>query len=99
MPYELVISRAAFEDIDEAFTYYEQELAGLGERFLENLESAYQKLALRPQHFGFIDANKSLRDVSIDQFPFVVIFQIHLERVLILRVFHTSRNPRSLKFR
>ncbi len=93
MEYDLLISPTAFDETDNAYDYYENQLPGLGKRFLKSLEEAYQKLSHTPQYYTYINFEKDLRDIKIKDFPFVVIFQIMNEKVLVLRVFNTNRNP------
>ena len=64
-----------------------------GNRFLQSLEETYKKLTHLPKNYGFITKSKDLRDVKIQNFPFVVIFQIINNKIIVLRVFNTNRNP------
>ena len=98
MQYKLLISPTAFSETDDAFIYYENESPGLGERFLNSVDDTYTKISSNPWDYGFLNSNKDLRDVRIKDFPFVIIFQINVETVLVLRVFNTRRNPLSLKY-
>ncbi len=97
MQYDLLISSVAFIETDNAYTYYENQLPGLGDRFLKSLDKAYDKLSQTPQHYGYINSKKDLRDIRIKDFLFVIIFQIIYDKVLVLRVFNTNRNPLSIK--
>ena len=97
MYYEIVTSPTVFRETGEAYDYYENESPGLGDRFLKSLEDAYQKLSVGPQYYGFINSKKDIRDMKIKTFPFVIIFQIIEDKVLVLRVFNTSRNPLTIK--
>lgn len=97
MIYRLLISNVAFNETNDAYIYYENQQNGLGERFLKSIEEAYYNLSHTPQHYGYIDTQKELRDIKIRNFPFIIIFQIITNQVLILRVFNTNRNPLSLK--
>jgi hypothetical protein len=62
MAYKIVITPFAHNDEDEAYLWYEEQRTGLGEELLKELETAYLKIANNPQHFGFIDERKELRD-------------------------------------
>ena len=90
MHYEIVTSPTAFMETGDAYDYYENQSPGLGDRFLKSLEDAYQKLSVGPQHYGFINSRKDIRDMNIKTFPFVIIFQIVENKVLVLRVFNTN---------
>ena len=97
MKYQLKVSAIAFQETDDAFDYYEEQSRGLGERFLKSLEDAYFKLSLTPQYYGFIRVDENIRDMKISTFPFVIVFEIVEDTVLVLRIFNTNRNPQSLK--
>lgn len=97
MSYQLKVSSTAYKETDDAFAYYEEQSTGLGERFLKSLEDAYSKLSQTPQYYSYIRNDKNIRDIKIKTFPFVIIFQIMENTVLVLRVFNTNRNPESLK--
>ncbi|MES2775346.1 MAG: hypothetical protein V4722_14325 [Bacteroidota bacterium] len=60
MAYKIVISPLAHEDEYEAYKWYEDARAGLGEELLYELDIAYQKIANHPQAFGCIDAKKKI---------------------------------------
>ncbi len=97
MRYQLKVSATAYQETDYAYVYYEEQSPGLGERFLKSLEDSYLKLSQTPQYFSYILDDKNIRDTKIKSFPFVIIFQIEGNTVLVLRVFNTNRNPESLK--
>ena len=63
MQYELLISATAYMEADNAYMYYENQLDGLGDRFLRSLNEAYQKLSRTPQYYTYLNSNKDLRDL------------------------------------
>ncbi len=76
MQYELIMSAITFDETDNAFSFYEIQSPGLDERFLKSREDAYKKLSHSPQFYSYINSAKDLRDIKIDNFPFVIIFKI-----------------------
>lgn len=96
MNFEIVITRAAHQDTLEAYNFYEVQQAGLGERFLEAFTKRYADLATHPHHYSFIDEDlqKILRDVRLEVFPFVVVFEIIESRVIVYAIHHLFRNPK-----
>ena len=97
MRYPLKVSLTAYTETEEAYKFYEEQSAGLGESFLKSVADAYEKLSEHPQYYSFISGDKGIRDIKIKTFPFVIIFQIIDNTVFVLRVFNTNRNPQSLK--
>ena len=93
MSFELIISPTAFSETNDAHLYYKSISEALGERFMKSLETTYSKLSRTPKYYGYINEFKDLRDTKLKDFPYVVIFQIVDNRVLVLSVFNTNRNP------
>lgn len=93
---KLVIKEEAARETIEAFLWYETKSRGLGESFLSELEECYNKVTQNPE--AFQKQYKDFRHAQLKRFPFVIIFEIETESVLIYKVFHTSRNPR-LRYR
>lgn len=50
--YNLEIKEEAFWEISEAYWYYEQQLNGLGERFLQRIEDYLNRIQQNPKHFA-----------------------------------------------
>ena len=80
----------------EAYNWYEEQKEGLGEEFLKELDSRYDKLQSHPEYFGKIKNN--FRQILLKRFPYAVVFEIMKNEVVVFAVFHTKRNPK-LKFR
>ncbi len=70
MPYTIIIREEAHLEAAEAYSYYEKKSPGLGERFLQELLNRYREIAEHPEHYGFIDEKKILRDVKLRHFPY-----------------------------
>ena len=93
MTYKVLISSLAHLDESEGYEWYEQQRSGLGDEFLLELESAYRNISLHPEHYGFIDSRKELRDYLLKRFPFLVVFRIKNDYVEVITVHHTSKHP------
>ncbi len=48
MDYKLVLQHEAILDMREAFSWYEEQKAGLGYSFLEEVETCFEKIAKNP---------------------------------------------------
>jgi len=89
--YQLVIKPGAIEMAKEAYKWYEEQQPGLGDLFLIELDSCYDKLETFPLVYAKI--KKNFRQIILKTFPYVVVFEIFKDEVVIYAVFHTSRNP------
>lgn len=97
MVYRLTFHTAVERDVADAYNWYEDQLADLGRLFLRQLQQAFDRLELNPDHYSKID--NDLRRLILKRFPYVVIYEIEPERVHVIAVLHTSRDPSELKRR
>lgn len=96
MNYNLIVTETAENHISDACEYYDSQLPGLSQRFLKELYVEYQKIATNPEHYSFISSlpDDIYRDIKVYKFPFVVIFRIEGNDVIVIAVFNTYRKPR-----
>lgn len=94
MSYTLIVKEEARLDMLEAYLYYEEELTGLGERFLSSILTRFSEISEHPEYYSFIDNRQILRDVTVDNFPFVIIYEKTDESVIVYAVFSTYKRPR-----
>ena len=93
-----VLRRVAEQEFDDSIAFYESQQTGLGLEFRASVEQVFQSIADNPDRFRKVNAEVR-RAVVTRRFPFVVHFLIEPERIVILSVFHTSRDPKQLRFR
>jgi plasmid stabilization system protein ParE len=90
--YQLIIRPYAIKMAENAYQWYEEQQNGLGDLFLLELENCYDKLVLFPVLYNKV--RKDFRQIILKKFPYVVVYKIIEEKVVVYSVFHTSRNPR-----
>ncbi len=93
MSYQLIIREEAHLDAKEAYNYYEEKSPGLGERFLQELIQRYKDIIEHPEYYGFIDEQKVIRDVKLRHFPYLVVYEISDDKVIVYSVFNGSKSP------
>ncbi|MDB5281173.1 MAG: hypothetical protein JWO06_248 [Bacteroidota bacterium] len=91
MIYGLMINEEAYEDLQRAYDYYEDERTGLGEEFLEKIEDRLDYLKKYPLHFNKVEDD--FRQTLIDKFPFVIVYEIQRREIIVYSFFHCSQNP------
>jgi ParE-like toxin of type II ParDE toxin-antitoxin system len=91
--YNLIITEKAFEEYSDAFWFYENSRVGLGDEFEMEVENLIELICKNP--FSFPRKYKRFREVPTRKFPFLIVYEIILETVVIHSVFHTKRNPDS----
>ena len=94
----LVLRRVAEKEFDDSIAWYESQREGLGHEFRAAIEQYFQRIADKPERFPEV-RGEVRRAVVLRRFPFVIHFLIEPGRIVILSVFHTSRDPAQLKSR
>jgi len=92
MSLNVIIHRAAKAEFIEASKWYESKRLGLGREFIDEIEHCIKLAAEYPQRYKIIQNN--LRRVVANRFPYSVYFCYVPERIVVLAIFHSSRNPR-----
>lgn len=93
MTYKVIVTATAEQHVLDACLHYEDQLAGLSDKFLYELRVAYDKIASHPEYYGFISPKDKFRDIRIHKFPFVVIYEVLHDAVVVMAVFNTNRKP------
>jgi toxin ParE1/3/4 len=83
---------AVQQEVDDGYNWYEQRQPGLGTDFLDELERVYAAIQGNPARYGFAQGN--IREGLLTRFPYAVYYRVLANRIRVLSVFHSSRNPR-----
>lgn len=90
---EISFNRLARMELDEASHYYDEQVPGLGSRFLDEVEQALLFIQLHPEAAPRVD--KSRRRFVLSQFPYYILYRVFPgEHLRILAVGHQNRHPR-----
>jgi plasmid stabilization system protein ParE len=89
--YRLVAEPRADLDVAATFDWYENEEAGLGQEFLHELRSTYDRIADGPLAYQVLRAG--IRRTLLRRFPYAVYFAIEGDVVIVLAVLHVARDP------
>ena len=94
MSNHLEIRDKALEEIDESYGYYEEQKTGLGDNFTKDVFKTIRYIQNFPLHFSIF--NKNYRQVKTEKFSFLVVYEFEeiTNTIIIISVFHTSRNPK-----
>ena len=82
---------AVRDEIDDAHDWYEQRQPGLGRAFLDEVERVLAVIAANPAQYGF--AADDIREGLLTRFPYAVYYRELPDRIRVLAVYHTARNP------
>ena len=83
----------AQDDIEAAALWYEQQRAGLGSRFLVELDSVLDRIGSSPLQFPLVEV--PVRRALLHRFPYAVYFVAEEPggRSVVLAVLHQHRDP------
>jgi len=91
MTLPVIFRRAARAEFDEAADWYEAHQAGLGAAFTRAVQQVLDRIAGQPDYYP--EVQDCVREALVRGFPFCVYYREEPGGVLVLSVFHTSRNP------
>jgi plasmid stabilization system protein ParE len=90
--FQIVILDKAFQEIENARDFYENNQINLGTSFTKEVFSILEILESNPLLFPVKFNN--MREAMIKKFPFIVIFEVlPNDEIIVLSVFHFRRNP------
>ncbi len=75
----------------EAAAWYELRQANLGVEFIAEIDRCVAIVAEQPLLFAV--AHNGIRRVVAERFPYSIYYRVELSRIVVLAIFHTSRNP------
>lgn len=81
----------AEEEMNASAQYYEQQLPGLGYRFLDEVQRGINAIKMLPKSAPVIHSN--LRRKLLRHFPYALLYRITSKEIVILAVMHLRRKP------
>lgn len=96
MMYHLILKEEASVDIEEAFIYYEEQSAGLGLRFIQELDIHFNRIQKHPLDYSFFLNQKQLRSHSLEHFPFSIIYEVSENNIIVFAVHNQYQHPNNI---
>jgi plasmid stabilization system protein ParE len=84
-------------EMDDAYQWYEQKKAGLGDDFLAEVELVFDRISRMPEAHSVVI--QDVRRALPRRFPYAVFYRAHTDRVEVIAVYHTSRDPKGWQSR
>lgn len=97
MTLAVTFHRAARAEFLRAAARYESQRSGLGVEFISEVERCIALAAKQPQLCAII--HKNTRRMTMRRFPYSIYFRTEPRRIVVLAVFHGSRDPAIWKAR
>jgi len=97
MAAELIIAPEAQQDIDGAYSWYEDRRPGLGEEFLSCVDAGIQTISRIPELYAKV--HEEYRRALVRRFPYAIFYEYNGGKVIVYSIFHTSMDPRKWRSR
>jgi len=84
----------AEDDLANTLNYYHEIDEKLEAKFLKYLEITFDKIKKFTNLYPF--ENEVAQKVTIEKFPYIVLYEQYEDMIMILAIFHTKRDPYTL---
>jgi len=91
MVYKLILKPEAENDLGEAIEYYQSKRKGLGLKFLKCVQKFFYRITKNPLHYPL--KSNQFREAYIQKFPYIIIYEIIDNEIVVFSVFNTYQNP------
>ena len=88
----VIYRRLARAEFDDAVDWYEQQQAGLGDRFADAVHGVIARISANPNLHRVV--HKDIRRAIVRGWPYVIYYRIEPNQVVVTSVFHSKRNPK-----
>jgi len=92
MEFEILISKTAKKEIDSAYSFYLDAGTRVADKFINEIYKYILEIKSNPTQFTTI--RKKYKVCVVKRYPFTIYYFIERRKVVIVSVFHTSRNPK-----
>jgi plasmid stabilization system protein ParE len=81
----------AQKELQQTVDYYESCSKGLGKRFALEVKSSIRQIMQYPHAWTAV--RKELRRYIIDRFPYVILYYVESDKIVIVAVMNTKQRP------
>jgi len=85
----------ALTELSEAAEFYEKSVPGLGSDFIDEVDAAIERILDFPDAWSRI--SEDYRHCNLRRFPYTIIYTRYEGEILIVSIFHLTRDPLSWK--
>jgi len=89
--FQIVFRRDARTEFRQAARWYEERREGLGVRFTNAIDAELAKIRKNP--LRFTPYYGDVRRTSVPVFPYMIYFRVDGNKIRVVSIFHTSRDP------
>jgi len=91
--YTYILLPKGYQELIDAWEWYEKIKEGLGDRFREEIDVSLQYILQNPFYFEI--KSREFREATTKIFPYLIVYKVVEESKLVpvVSIFHSSRNP------
>jgi plasmid stabilization system protein ParE len=97
MNFVLVFRPEVREELDEAYTWYQNQQAGLGDELLDCVDEMLNRICQIPESYAVVHLD--VRRAVLRRFPYAIYYRIVSSRIIVTAIFHSRRDPKSWQTR
>jgi len=90
--YEITYRIKALREFEESIEWYEKKSIAVAENFIEKVRTRIAQIKNNP--YQYARKYKQFHEVTVEKYPFNIVYLVENERIIILSVFHHKRNPK-----
>jgi toxin ParE1/3/4 len=90
--------RLARDDLRDAHLWYDLREPALGFEFVQEVVRTLRKAAAEPSLYRIVDSS-GVRRVLLKRFPYLALFRVENDQVVVYAILHTKRSDRSWRRR
>lgn len=79
-------------ELIDIWEWYESRQTGLGDKFISLLEKKLNTIEKYPKRFPI--RSERFREALVSKFPYLVIYFIEEDRIIVSSIFYAGRNPK-----
>ncbi len=87
----IILLPPADKELDEAIEYYNDQQAGLGDRFFSEFIKSAELIGRFPETWK--KAGRNTHKINIKRFPYLILYIIDGKDIIITCIAHQHRNP------
>ena len=91
MSLPVVLRQKARTEFDTAINWYERQQPGVGTEFAKCVQAILDGISATPELQASV--YREVRKALVRQFPYAIYKRVRADRVVVLAVFHSKRNP------
>jgi plasmid stabilization system protein ParE len=98
MIFKIIVVPIVEKEFEEIFEWYKERSLQASDNFFDEFYKAIDEIKTEPFHYR--NTEKEYREIKLRKYPYYIIYRVNEDAkiVVIVRLYHTSRNPEN-KFR